>query len=142
MKDINEIFKIGDTVEITLGLSITHDEVTGLPAYSRLTQIPIDLNWGKNGFLFDYPDDRNSDYFCHDGDKVTILSKGLEGPSTSISYIFKVKDKNNNTFYLSCEYFKYPIEYVEYLEQEKIERLQEQLAYTKRELQALGKSID
>jgi hypothetical protein len=105
MKDINDIFKIGDTV-IAGG-----QWINPLLEYSdQLKQaqepLPIDVSWEPPPMYVSHPDTKNTKVFLRKGDLLTILSKAIEPPRDCRSYIFRVQDKDGNQYYLSCEWFE------------------------------------
>lgn len=83
MQDIDEMFKIGDTVV----------------AWFQIPEpYPIDMEWQPP--FYRRRDVRNAKIFLYHQDRLVILSKALTAPDY-YCYIFKVQDKDGRQYYLS-----------------------------------------
>ena len=79
--------------------------------------IPIDMDWCP-GLWHTYPhktcarlDPRDyrtegTKVFLNKGDRLTILSSPESCPAFSQSYIFKVRDKDGNEYFMPCSFFE------------------------------------
>jgi hypothetical protein len=104
-QNIDDIFKIGDTVVVKLqhiNPLLCYEEQNKIASQQPLP-MPIDLSWEPRSYL--RPDTIYSSLYVNDKDRLIIMSKALEAYECP-SYIFKVKDKDDNQFYLSCEFFE------------------------------------
>lgn len=101
--NIDDMFKPGDEViaEWKPNPLLERDEY--MRQLENPEPIPIDLNWQIWGV--GRPDTRNTKVFVRVGDQLTIISKALSS-NNHYSYLFKVRDKDGNEFYLSCEWFR------------------------------------